>query len=425
MPFMSELQEARHNDVLILGAGVIGLACAHYLLKAGRGVTVIDQGAIGSGASHGNCGTITPSHAPPLAVPGTVKKALRWMLTRDAPLYVKPRLDFELLGWLLRFAHRCNAADAQRATRQRSAILNASRQWLAELIDGEKLACEFEQRGTLYAYRSEAAIEHDEEHVRALADVGIATRHLGGAEVRLREPALRDEVIGGLLHPGDAQLRPDRLVAELARRVREQGGVIVENCRIDGFARAKGRIAHVATTQGEFTADEIVMALGAWSPLLAHRLDLRLPIQPGKGYSITFTRPALCPTTPLVLRERSVCVTAWDSGFRLGSTMEFSGYDASLNRVRLDALKRGAAEYLREPLGAEVTEEWFGWRPMTYDDLPILGRAPGIANLMLATGHGMLGVTMSAATGVLISELVCGKSPSLDPTPYRPERLDL
>lgn len=422
---MSELSHARRNDVLILGAGVIGLACAHYLLKAGRGVTVIDQGAVGGGASHGNCGTITPSHAPPLALPGTVTKALRWMFTRDAPLYVKPRLDFELLSWLLRFAHRCNTADAQRATRQRAAILNASRQWLAELIDSERLACEFEQRGTLYAYRTHAAIERDEEHVRALADVGVVAQQLNGAEVRAREPALREEVIGGLLHPDDAQVRPDRFVAELARRVREQGGTILENCRVEGFARADGRIAHVATTQGQFTADDIVLALGAWSPLLAHHLDLRLPIQPGKGYSITFTRPASCPATPLVLRERSVCVTAWNSGYRLGSTMEFSGYDTSLNRVRLDALKRGAAEYLREPQGAEITEEWYGWRPMTFDDLPILGRAPGVANLMLATGHGMLGVTMSAATGVLISELLCGKTPSLDPAPYRPQRLDL
>ena len=168
-----------------------------------------------------------------------------------------------------------------------------------------------------------------------------------------------------------------------------------------------------------------MFALGAWSPLLARQLDLRIPIQPGKGYSITYDRPQRCPRIPLTLKERAVCVTAWNSGYRLGSTMEFAGYDDSLNRTRLDALRRGAAEYLHEPEGPRVVEEWYGWRPMTYDDLPILGRAGGMQNLVLATGHGMLGVTMSAATGLLISELVTGQAPTLDLASFSPTRFNL
>jgi len=152
------------------------------------------------------------------------------------------------------------------------------------------------------------------------------------------------------------------------------------------------------------------------------QLDLRLPIQPGKGYSITYDRPAIAPCVPLVLKERSVCVTAWGSGFRLGSTMEFSGYDASLNRRRLDALERGAREYLHAPVGPRKLEEWFGWRPMTWDDVPILGRAPGHENLWLATGHGMLGVSMSAASGHLLADLICGRTPIVDPAPSSPRR---
>jgi len=147
-----------------------------------------------------------------------------------------------------------------------------------------------------------------------------------------------------------------------------------------------------------------------------------VPIQPGKGYSITYSRPALAPRMPLVLKERSVCVTAWSSGYRLGSTMEFAGYDTSLNRTRLDALRRGAAEYLHEPEGPAVVEEWYGWRPMTPDDLPVLGRTPQADNLVLATGHGMLGVSMSAITGFLISEVVTGQPPSLDLAPYNAAR---
>jgi D-amino-acid dehydrogenase len=204
--------------------------------------------------------------------------------------------------------------------------------------------------------------------------------------------------------------------------VREKGGAIEEGVRVESIEREGTRVARVRTSRGDFSGREVVLALGAWSPQFAREIGLDLPIQPGKGYSITYTRPALCPRIPLVLKERSVCVTAWSSGYRLGSTMEFSGYDTSLNRTRLDAIRRGAAEYLIEPEGPAVVEEWYGWRPMTPDDLPMLGRAPRMDNLVLATGHGMLGVSMSAITGLLISEVVAGKAPSLDLAPYSAAR---
>ena len=151
-------------------------------------------------------------------------------------------------------------------------------------------------------------------------------------------------------------------------------------------------------------------------------IRMPIPIQPGKGYSITYDRPARTPRRPLVLKERSVCVTAWDDGYRLGSTMEFSGYDDRLNRTRLDALERGAAEYLHEPVGPVKRQEWCGWRPMTPDDLPLLGRVPGHNNLWLATGHGMMGVGMSAGTGRLLADLMLGREPAIDPAPYAPAR---
>src|SRR5690606_29204593 len=149
----------------------------------------------------------------------------------------------------------------------------------------------------------------------------------------------------------------------LARAVRAAGGVIDEHCAVSGFRGSGGRIDAVVTATGDRRARDIVLALGAWSPQVARALSLRLPMQPGKGYSITYERPAQVPSQPLVLKERAVCVTSWKDGFRLGSTMEFSGYDATLNRTRLDALARGAAEYLRVPEGPRRVEEWYGWRP--------------------------------------------------------------
>ncbi len=409
-------------DVLVLGGGVIGLACAHALLKAGRSVTVVEQGTVGCGASHGNCGTLTPSHAPPLAMPGTIRKALRWMFQSDAPLYVKPRLDFELLYWLGRFALRCNWKDFRAISRAKVELLLRSRELIERQVVDEKLACEFEAGGTLYVYRDAKAFEDGRWLPDALKEVGLPVDVMDGAAARRLEPALDARIVGGYLNPRDGHLRPDRFVAELGRRVREMGGEILERRPVIGFTLGGDRVDAVLTAQGELRARDVVLALGAWSPTVARPLELRLPIQPGKGYSITFDRPQVCPRIPLILRERSVCVTAWSSGYRLGSTMEFSGYDASLNRTRLDALVRSAGEYLREPVGPRRVEEWFGWRPMTWDDMPIIDRAPRQRNLVLATGHGMLGVSLSAITGKLVAEIVTGATPSLDLAPCRLDR---
>ena len=316
----------------------------------------------------------------------------------------------------------CNWRDFARLTTAKAPFLVRSRALIGELVRDHRLDCEFRSDGTLYVYRDARAFDASQWLPRALAEVGIAVDPLDGAAVAAREPALKPGVVGGYFHPGDASLRPDRYVAELARIVREHGGTLVEHCGVKSFERNGARIATVRCEGIDFAPRDVVFALGAWSPRVACDLGLRLPIQPGKGYSITYSRPASSPRVPLVLREASVCVTAWGSGYRLGSTMEFAGYDDSLNRTRLDALRRGAAAYLHEPEGPQRLEEWFGWRAMTPDDLPIIGRAGGIGNLCLATGHGMLGVTMSALTGLLVSEIVTGVAPDLDIGPYSPAR---
>jgi len=417
---------ATRGDVLILGGGVIGLACALHLLRKGVAVRVLEQGTPGCGASHGNCGTITPSHAAPLAMPGTLGVALRSMLRADAPLYLNPRLDGPRLRWLLGFARHCNWADFHRAAVARSAILQRSRQRLGELVRDEGLDCEFAEEGELYVYRSSQALAADEQHHAAVLDrLGIEVRRLHGGAVETMEPALKPGVAGGLFHPGDARLRPDRYAAELARRVRELGGVIECGARIEGFDTDGRRIARVRTSRGVFAGERVLLALGAWSPLLARSLGLYMPMQPGKGYSITYTRPARAPRYALVLREVQVCVTTWADGYRLGSTMEFSGYAEGLNRARLDALRRGAASGLHEPEGPQQLEEWWGWRPMSVDEVPIIGASMRWTNLHLATAHGMLGVSMSAATGELVADQLCGATPAIDPQPYAPKRFGL
>ena len=410
-----------HDDVLIIGGGAIGLATALALLDAGRGVRILEAGAVGGGASHGNCGTITPSHAPPLAAPGVVAQALRWMFTPDAPLYLKPRVDPALWHWLLRFAVRCNPRDWRQSTQARAALLNDARARLADWVGRYGLQCEFEEEGLDYVFRDPRRFQQYVDESVVLKTFGIATQVFGGTDYEREEPAMLPGVAGAIRFPGDARLRPDRYVAELARVVRERGGVIEEQCRVDRLEPTSDGV-RLATSQGERKGGDAVIALGAWTPAFARRLGIRAPIQPGKGYSITYSRPARVPRHPMVLKDRSVCVTVWGSGFRLGSTMEFSGHDDTLNATRLAALERGAREFLREPVGAEVHERWCGWRPMTWDDLPLLGRAPGQRKVWIAAGHGMLGISMSTATGQLMADLMTGRPPAFDPSPYRPER---
>jgi len=410
-----------HDDVLIIGGGAIGLATALALLDAGRGVRILEAGAVGGGASHGNCGTITPSHAPPLAAPGVVAQALRWMFTPDAPLYLKPRVDPALWHWLLRFAVRCNPRDWRQSTQARAALLNDARARLADWVSRYDLQCEFEEEGLDYVFRDPRRFQQYVDESVVLKTFGIATQVFGGTDYEREEPAMLPGMAGAIRFPGDARLRPDRYVAELARVVRERGGVIEEQCRVDRLEPTSDGV-RLATSQGERKGGEAVIALGAWTPAFARRLGIRAPIQPGKGYSITYSRPARVPRHPMVLKDRSVCVTVWGSGFRLGSTMEFSGHDDTLNATRLAALERGAREFLREPVGAEVHERWCGWRPMTWDDLPLLGRAPGQRKVWIAAGHGMLGISMSTATGQLMADLMTGRPPAFDPSPYRPER---
>lgn len=415
-------KDSKRDDVLVVGGGVIGLACAHYLTRAGRGVRVIDRGRVGEGASHGNCGLVFTSDLVPLCVPGAVRKELAGMLRGTSPLYIKPRLDAGLISWLVKFAAAGRAGRLQASMRARESILGSSERLFEELLAERGLAAEFERRGVLLVYRSEAAFNSYASTNRLLEPFGLAAAPLVGNALAAVEPALRSDLFGAWHHRSDAHLRPDALLRSWRERLARDGVVFTENCALTGFCASGGRIEAVETSAGRVAAREVVLAAGAWSQGVASRLGVKLPIQPGKGYSVTMERPAVCPQIPCYLHERRVVATPWPSGYRLGGTMEFSGFSTDLNRRRVDALKSAAGEYLRQPLGQPIIEEWAGLRPMTYDDLPVIGRAPGVANLLLATGHGMLGVTTAPATGKLAAELICGLPPHIDPSPFRVER---
>ena len=415
----------QHEDVVVVGAGVVGLATALALLEDGRRVRVIEARRIGSGSSHGNCGTITPSHAPPLAAPGRVGEALRMILRPDAPLYIRPKLDVRLWRWLWRFAGRCNQRDWEASARAKSLLLNDSRTRLADWVDRYRMACEFAESGEDYVFRDPVAYGRGQGELELLQELGVAVDLIDGPAYDLEEPAVLPGTAGAIRFRGDAVLRPDRYVDELARVVRERGGIIDEDRPLENLEEERDGVA-LRTGSGPLRAREVVVAAGAWSPRLSRAIHapwLARAMQPGKGYSITYDPPPLVPRRPLVLRDWSVCVTSWPSGFRLGSTMEFAGFDERLQPRRLEALERAARASLRQPVGPRVHERWYGWRPMSCDDVPIIGCLPGHRRTWLATGHGMMGVGMSAGTGQLVADLLGGREPAVDPAPFDPVRL--
>jgi len=402
------------NEVLILGAGVIGLSAAYYLLKAGWPVRLIDQGQVGHGASWGNCGYLSPSQAAPLASPGMVLKAFEMMWRKDAPLYIKPTLNPRRLSWLLKFARRCNERDYRASARVKSGLLNRSRELTDQLISDEHIECDYAPIGHLVAYRTQQALDGAALKLSVLRELGIPYEMLDRAAAHALEPALSDAVISALYTPTDAHLRPDRYVAGLAEAVRRMGGVIEEGIQALEFLPGRDLL----TSTGEYRAKHMVLALGSWSPRLARSLGCKLPIEPAKGYSITMSRPLAPPKISVVGSERGVAITPWPSGYRIGSTYEFSGFDRHPNRLRLDSLKLGASEYLRDPLGDRTEEEWFGFRPMTVDGIPYIGAVPNRPDVLLACGHGTLGMSMSAATGEMVADLISGRRPQLAPEPF-------
>jgi D-amino-acid dehydrogenase len=412
----------KRKDVVVIGGGVIGLACAYYLAATGRSVHIVERERVGSGASHGNCGLLFFSDLPPLCQPGAVTKELPHLLDKHAPLFISLDFDLPKLLWLLRFAAKCNPTHLRRAVIARENMLRCSQRLFEELIATEDLSCDWHRQGILLVYKKQKDMDGYLATNAILAPYGLAAKALSGAELTKMEPALRPDLCGAWHHEIDSHVRPEKLVEGLHAAVQRQGVAVEEHCAVTALEQSEGRITAVVTERGRLTADTFVLAAGAWTPSIAKSVGLRIPIQPAKGYSLTLHRPPSCPSHPCYFYGSRVVATPWSDGLRLGGTMEFSGLNTHLDRGRLANLTQAAREYLRHYPETEAIEEWVGMRPMTYDDLPIIGRAPVGANLFLAGGHGMMGITMATGTGRLLADLVVGAAPIMDPTPFGPDR---
>ncbi len=425
---VSPSSEFRHPGkgarVAIVGAGVIGAASAHYLAEAGCSVVLLDRGNFGKACSHGNCGYVSPSHILPLCKPGAVSASLRTLFQRNSPFKIRPRLDYHTWSWFLKFALRCNYKDMIQAGHARHAMLMSSRQLFQDMMTAGKLGnCEWETKGLLF-------VHHDPHHFELFAKInellvneyGLGAKRYDADELLKLEPALKPVVAGAWLYECDAHLRPHLLMDSFHQLLIQQGVEIRENCEFLDLETSSNQAKRLKTSQGDIEVDHVIFATGAWSRLLQQKLKTRIPIEPGKGYSITMPRPALCPAYPMIFEDHRVAITPTAGAYRIGSTMEFAGFDSTLREDRLSLLTNGAKFYLQDPLAEPVIEKWWGWRPMSCDGVPLVGRVPKYDNVWLAAGHSMLGLSMATATGKLLMEMLTGATPHIDPRPYRLDR---
>ena len=403
----------RQVDVLVIGGGVVGICAAHFLQEQGREVTVVEKDEVCAGSSYGNAGLIVPSHSVPLAEPGVMAQGLRWMFDPDSPFYIKWRWDRALMAWLWQF----RKASTLRRVRQAMPLLRDMHLESLRLYQGlaAELDFAFGHEGRLLLCKTEQGLQHVREEAELMQEIGLEVEMVDAQQAR-QSAAVELDCVGGAFYAQDAHLDPARLVRALAARCVERGVQLREKTEVLGFGKKGRRVQVVETTRGDFVAAEVVLCSGAWSPGVARALGLSLPVQPAKGYSVTFHKPQPCPAVPLMLVEARVGATPMGDKLRFAGTLELAGMDMSINRRRVAAIVNAVPRYVPAwtPDTLDLIEVWRGLRPCTPDGLPFLGRASAYDNLTVAAGHAMIGVSLGAVTGAVTARVVQGVEPGFN-----------
>jgi D-amino-acid dehydrogenase len=417
----------RSKSVIVCGGGIVGLCTAYYLAREGLAVTVVERAA---GPRHDHCalgsaGYVSPSHVVPIASPGMVWKGLKWMLNSRSPFYIHPRLDTDLMRWGWLFWRSCNRRHVARSAPVLRDLCLQSRALYEELDDLTGDRSEFRKDGLVNLCRTQDGLEGEAQGLARIAnEVGIEARVLDAAQTAALGLGVKVDVAGSVYFPIDAHLTPERFCAVLVELLDEMGVRLQWNTTIYGWRTVERRIAAVNTTAGDLLADEFVLAGGSWSGGLLSDLELRLPLQPGKGYSVTLPKPRFRVTKPLLLKERRVAITPMGDTLRFGGTMEVDTHRDRVRPERIEQIISAATAYLPEFTPADFAglKPWYGYRPVSPDGLPYIGRFGGHPNLVSACGHAMLGVTLAPVTGRLVAEVICERKPSVDLTLLNPDR---
>jgi D-amino-acid dehydrogenase len=422
IPAETETNLPATADVVVVGGGVVGIACARELALRGADVVVLERDRIGHGCSFGNAGWLTPSQSLPLANPNLLLKSLRWLLDPESPLYIQPRLDPAFLRWLAGFLYAARRPNFERGARALLELCRVSVDLWEELArrNGEPFG--FERHGLLAVYEKPESLAAARGGVELLARNGIRAELWSAAEVREREPAVVGAQVGAYFYPDDAHCEPYPAVRALAAEAVAAGVRLCEQSELFGFSPNGSGRRRLVTTRGEIAADRVVLATGSWSEPIAKTLGLRLPILGAKGYSMLLPRATQHPQRSIYLIERKIAVNPHADALRIAGTLELVRNDDSINRRRLDVILRGAQGMLALAEPPVATEIWRGLRPCAPDGMPLIGQARGKGDIWIATGHQMTGLKTATGTALLLAQLMAGETPRFDPQPFRADR---
>jgi D-amino-acid dehydrogenase len=413
------------RPVVIVGGGIVGLSCAHELLRRGRRAVVLERdGPEGDGCSLGNAGMVVPSHFVPLAAPGMVALGLRWMLDGESPFWIRPRLDKELLRWGWRFWRSANQGHVDRCAPVLRDLNLRSREIF--LRHREELREDFSlvDVGLLALCRTQRTLDHEAAFAARSNALGVPAEVLSAEELRRRDPGVDYAACGAVLMARDAHMDPRRLMAALERDVLARGGQVLRGREVTGWRAEGDRLRAAVTPQGDIEGEAFVLAAGSWSPAAAAALGLRLCMQAGKGYGMRIERPAQLPRFCSLLMDDRVAVTPMGPALYVGGTMEIAGNDLSVNPSRVRGIRRafvrGFPAFRESDL--EGCPVWAGLRPCPPDGMPYLGRTAARRNLVVATGHSMMGLSLGPVTGEIVAQLTCGEPTSVTLREVDPDR---
>jgi D-amino-acid dehydrogenase len=413
------------KSVVIIGGGVIGLCSAYYAARAGHRVTVIDRGGpCRDCCSMGNAGLVVPSHFVPLAAPGMVGMAMRMMLDPASPFYVRPRLSADLLEWGWLFIRAATAERVERAGPLLRDLNLVTRRCFEELDEALAADFDFARNGLLMLCRTDDALVEEQRTAARAHALGMPAEVLDAKQTANLEPSVRMDVVGSVYFPLDCHLSPAKFMAALQDDLERSGVRFEWQTEVTGWRTNGTKAVAVRTSRGEVTADEFVLAGGSWSPQVARGIGLRLRMQPGKGYSLTLDRPRRLPRVPAILVEARVAVTPMGGSLRFGGTMELAGIDHEVSPARVRGIVESACRYLPDftPGDFAGVPAWHGLRPCSPDGLPYIGRTRRCDNVIVATGHAMMGLSLGPVTGRLVGEILSDRPPSLNIDLLEPDR---